>query len=418
MESGHQAVVVLSEYLAEAAFNNSELKAAFHRWKAALEKVSQAKTLPDPRFTFGYFIRSVETRVGPQRARYGLSQTFPWFGKLALKGDVAMQEANTLKAEYDALKWRIFYDVKKAFYEYAYLARAIEITRENMLLLQYLESVARTRYATGALPYGDVLNIQVELGKIEDRLRTLQDLRKPIMARLLAAMNRPADSQLPWPPEVPVMLITLTDEQILTQLPEHSPRIKKLEYVEAREKAGIELAQKDYWPDITFGLETIDTGEALNPTIPDSGKDPIIASVSINIPLWTGRRSAAVRETEAMLASAGQDLVSMEQKLITDTQLALYLYRDAERKIDLYGNTLIPKAEQSLGVVLEAFQSGTRNSLDLIDTERTLLEFKLAYVRALANQAQKLSELEMLLGKEIPCRIHGYVLPKVPLPEN
>jgi outer membrane protein TolC len=93
-------------------------------------------------------------------------------------------------------------------------------------------------------------------------------------------------------------------------------------------------------------------------------------------------------------------------------QLALYKYRDAQRKIDLYQNTLIPKADEALAVTLEAFQGGTRSSLDLIDAEKTLLEFELAYIRALADQAQRLAELEMLLGDEIPCKIHGAVLPK------
>jgi hypothetical protein len=76
----------LNEYLAYAALNNPGLEAAFNRWKAALEMVSQARTLPAPRFNYGCFIQEVETRVGPQEQRVGLSQMFPWFGKLRLRG--------------------------------------------------------------------------------------------------------------------------------------------------------------------------------------------------------------------------------------------------------------------------------------------------------------------------------------------
>ena len=172
LERDRDTLNTLSDYLANAALNNPELESAFYRWKAALEKIPQVKTLPDPRFTFAYYIQSVETRVGPQVASVALFQTFPWFGVLDLRGDIAAEEANALKAQYDALKLRLFYDVKNSFYEYAYLAQAIQITREDVALLKYLESVARARYSAGATPYSDVLKTQVQLGRLEDRLKT------------------------------------------------------------------------------------------------------------------------------------------------------------------------------------------------------------------------------------------------------
>ena len=74
--------ISLEKLLTYAAYHNPELEAAFDRWKAALEKIPQVRALPDPRLTYAYYIENVETRVGPQRHRLDLSQTFPWFGKL------------------------------------------------------------------------------------------------------------------------------------------------------------------------------------------------------------------------------------------------------------------------------------------------------------------------------------------------
>jgi len=410
-DSDHETLQMLSGYLSQAALHNPELESAFYRWKAALEKIPQVEALPDPRFTFAYYIENVETRVGPQDASVALFQTFPWFGILDLKGDVAAEEANALKAQYDALKLKVFYDVKNSFYEYAYLAQAIQISTEDVGLLKYLESVARARYSAGATPYSDVLKTQVQLGRLEDRLKTLQDLRKPIMAKLAATVNLPPNTTFPWPPSVPVMLVSMTDEEILRQLPESNPQLKRYEHLEARERAGIELAKKDYYPDFTFGIQDIITGSAIMPNTPESGKDAVIASVTVNIPFWWEKRNAAVREGQAKLTSTLKGAEALRRTLVSDTELALYKYRDAQRKIDLYQNTLIPKAEEALNVTLEAFQAGTRTSLDLIDAEKTLLEFELAYLRALADQAQRLAELEWLLGKEIPCTLHGAVLP-------
>ena len=107
----------LADYLAYAALNNPGLEAAFNHWKAAVERVPQVTSLPDPRFTYKYFIREVETRVGPQKQSLGLSQMFPWFGKLELRGSVAAEAARAAKQQYENEKIKLFFEVKDAFYE-------------------------------------------------------------------------------------------------------------------------------------------------------------------------------------------------------------------------------------------------------------------------------------------------------------
>ena len=159
----------LSDYLAYAALNNPGLEAAFNRFKAALDRVPQVKSLPDPRFNYKYFIEEVETRVGPQRQSFGISQLFPWFGKLDLRGDVAGQAANAARQRYEAVKLKLFFEVKNAYYEYYYLAKSIAITRENVSLVKHLESVARSRYKASIGTHPDVIRAQVAVGKLEDR---------------------------------------------------------------------------------------------------------------------------------------------------------------------------------------------------------------------------------------------------------
>ena len=260
----------LANYLAYAARHNPKLQAAFSRYKAAREAVAPARTLPDPKFTYRYFIQEVETRVGPQQQSFGLAQTFPWFGKLQASGDIALQKAKAKGQAFEAAKLKLFYQVKHAYYEYYYLARAISVTKENVELMRYIEQVARTKYKVAAAGHQDVIRAQVEQGKLEDRLRTLQDLRSPIMAKLNAALNRPAGAELPWPTEVPQEeRIEASDEQILIWLRQANPQLKALDYQIAAKKKAVELAGKDYFPDITLGVDYIDTSGALLSGVPD-----------------------------------------------------------------------------------------------------------------------------------------------------
>ena len=164
----------LQEYLSYAALHNPGLEAAFDKWRAAIERVPQARSLPDPRLNYRYFIEEIETRVGPQRQSLGISQTFPWYGKRALRGSIAAEAANAAHEHYEFRKLELFYRVKTAYYEYYYLARAVAVTRENIGLVKHLEEVARIRLRGGANNHHDVIRAQIEIGKLEDRLDRIE----------------------------------------------------------------------------------------------------------------------------------------------------------------------------------------------------------------------------------------------------
>jgi len=391
----------IADYLVYAALKNPGLRAAFQRWRAAVERIPQMTALPDPRFTYGYYVREVETRAGAQEQRFSLSQTFPWFGKLDLRGDAAAEAANAERARFEAAKLGLFYRVQEAYAEYYYLSRAIAVTEENVELVTYFESVARTRYKAGATPHASIIRAQVELGKLEDRLRTLRDLRNPIAAKLNAALSRPSEAALPWPKELATEEATFTDEELRQRLREANPELAAIASTAEKERINAMLARKEYYPDISVGVDYIETNDAFMRGVDESGKDAVVAMFSINLPIWQGKYRAAEREAKARHEAALEELADRGNSLGAGLEMALYRFRDAERKIDLYGDTLVPKAEQSLEVSQQGFAAGEVDFLDLIDAERILLEFQLSYERALADRAQRLAEIEALVGERI-----------------
>jgi outer membrane protein TolC len=426
----------LDDYLAYAALNNPGLEAAFNRWKAALERVPQEESLPDPRFTYRYFIREVETRVGPQKQALGLSQMFPWFGKLELRGSVAAAAAEAARQRYEDTKLKLFFEVKEAYYEHYFLGRAIDVVRENLQLVQYLESIARARYKTASFGHHDVIRAQVEVGKLEDQLNSLTDLLTPVVARLNAALNRPSHLTLPLPPKIPDEELITADADVLKRLAQKSPVLRALDHEIERARQGVALARKNYYPDLIFGVDYTNVGDAVrsspqgfsNPAAlrsasrisggmgdlidaygigkslspgsrsDDSGQDVWMLSLSMNIPVWHGKYAAGEREARARYLGALGDRTQQENSLAAIVQRALYEYRDAERKITLYRDVLIPKAKESIGSTETAFRSGSASFLDLVDAERSLLEFELSFERALANRAQRMAALEMHVG--------------------
>lgn len=381
-----------------AAQNNAGLQAAFTRWQAATERIPQAKTLPDPRFNFGYFFREVETRVGPQRQRFGLSQMFPWFGTLRLKGDIATQNALIAQERFTAAQDRLYLEVVSAHTEHYYLARSIAITTDLIALVTNAESVAQAKYRAAIGSYADMLRAQVELGRLEDRLIALQDQEKPVVARVNAALNRPLSAPLPRPLDLPNESVALSDEQLLNQAARNNPNLRAIDRVIDREAHAIDLAGRKSYPSFTFGIDYVNTDPALTPDVVDSGKDPLMGRVAINIPIWWGSYGAGRREAQARRRAAALDRVERQNQILSGMHEVLFAYHDAERKISLYRDALIPKAEQSLRASQTGYEAGEVDFLDFLDAERVLLEFELAYDRARADQLKHLAHLRMLAG--------------------
>ncbi len=390
----------VADLLRYAALNNAGLRAAFEQWRAALEQVPQVTALPDPRFSYNYFIENVETRVGPQRHGVGLSQTLPWFGKLDNRGGVAMEAARAVKAHYDAQKLQLFYRVKRHWYEYYYVTRAINVVRENRDLVKYLEQVARTRFKVAAAGHPDVIRAQVELGKLDDRLRSVQDMRTPIAAQLNAALNRPGNAPLPEPREMENHTLGQDDEQLVATLHRQNPHLLALQHEMAQQRRAVALARREGYPDVTVGFDYIDVGSAVVPGVSDSGQDAVALNLSMNLPIWREKYDAGVRQALHRFGAATQQRLERQNLLEAELRTALFHLRDAHRKIDLYRDTLLPKARQALKATEAAFRAGSATFSDIVDAQRVQLRFELDLVRARINRAQRVAEAQMLVGSE------------------
>jgi len=385
----------LEDYLRYAASNNAGLKAAYEEWRAALEEVPQAKVLPDPQMQYGYYTRQSDMQM---KQMVSVMQMFPWFGKIDARTEAAMKTAQAAHQMYQAARLALFREVKEGFYEYSYLARATDIAKENLELLRHFEEVARTKHLTAeAVGHPDVIRAQVEMAKMEDVLRGLEQLREPTISRLRTALTLPADTNLPWPKAEEFNVAELEYERLVNLLSQKNPELAGLNYKAMAARSKIELAKKNFYPDIGVGVEWTDFERSGGM----SGRDSVALMFQINLPLWRDSYHAGQRQAQAMAASIKQQRIDTENILLTKVAQAHYEYRDSVRKIRLYRNTLIPKGGELLRVSEAAYRSGTIDFLSLIDAQRTLLDYYLSYQRALADNRQKLAELEMLTGAEL-----------------
>jgi outer membrane protein, heavy metal efflux system len=393
------------DYARYAVRHNPGLEAAFYRWRAALERVPQVKTLPDPQASFAIVIDQVDGSSEYMGERYSISQMFPWFGKLKLRGDVALEEAKAEARQFEAARLQLIDQVSRTYFEYAYLHQAIAIARNNLELLIRLESVARAMYRAGGVSLSDVNRAQVEIGRVEEQVRSLEDILGVATSELNTALGRPAHAYLPPVPagssaKTVIGLPDYSDKQWIAFANESNPELAAARHDTARQGHAIELARKDYFPDFTFGAEYARDGSARMAMMDGGGSDMLALVVSVNLPIWREKYVAGTREMTARFGEATRQIQSREDKLESELKRALFNYRDSRRKVELYGGTLLPKADESLRVTEAAYRAGDSGFSDLIDAQRVLLEFSLAYQRAAADRAQAFTRVQTLVGHD------------------
>ena len=389
----------LDSYVQYALAQNAGLKKSFAEYKAALAVIPQAKALEDPTFSSGYWLGQMETQ---EKQRFGLMQMFPWIGTIAARTDAASAAARAAGQRFEAARLETVAQIKAAYYEFAYLGRANQIAQANLELLRHFEQVVQARYRTAAGTHPDIIRAQIELAMFEDEMVTLQQKKKPAAAMVNAVLNRKAELDLPWPVQEAMPTTVVDEAQAIAVLEDHNPQLSAMSFEIAAARSRIELAQKRSRPNVTLGIEWMQMDKA---TMPDGHKrDAYLASVSINLPIWAGSNSARVQEARSMALSAIENKTQAESDLASKAAELMFGVEDSRRKVTLYQAVLIPKAKEMLEVSEQAYRTGAVDFMDLIDAERKLLDFELAYERALADHLVSIAQLEALLGGAVPTK--------------
>lgn len=386
----------LGYYLHQALKNNSELEAVYYEWQSSLFDKQASDTLPDPKVGFGYYIQSVETRVGPQKYNLNVSQMIPWIGKLRNRRNLAHKKALIAEQKVYVLTSALVRKLKDSFYDQYFLEKSIDLTKENIALVNLLEGVAQRRVQVGASS-ADAIQAQIEINKLHDNVDSLQKKEQSLIAKIIALLNTPKSSLITVPSDLFDNPPNISDSLVECDLRNSNPTLIFLALQTEKEKANYTLVKQDRYPDVTVGVNWIDTGRSIAPT-PDNGKDAIIASVSINLPVWTSTYRSRENSAKGHINAACEMLSQKSQETFADYEDITLKYKDAKRRANLYHETLLPQAKQALEILIESYKAGKTEFDRVLESQRILLHFQLEYERATVDQAKAENAYEEITG--------------------
>ncbi len=196
--------IALNRYYEMAIDSNPSIQAAYKKYEAALKKVPQAKSLPDPTLSAGYGISPIETRLGAQELRISVKQMFPWFGTLKAEGKQAALAAKAELENYYAKRNYILFLFNRYWYMLYQNKQKINFNQQEIELLKTLENTAVINYENHRSDMVDVLDIQMSRKELITKNQELKDHQKRLQADINLLLNRELTTKIEIPDSLPI----------------------------------------------------------------------------------------------------------------------------------------------------------------------------------------------------------------------
>lgn len=347
-----------------------------------------------------------------------VTQTLPLAGAPSARGRAAQREADAAGYRVDAMRLDLVERIKDAYYELAYLDRALAIIRASHVVLTDLARASEARYAAGTGGLEDALKARIEAARLADDAVALSAQRSAALAQLNAVLDRPSDESVDSV-VVPMAIVRAASPDSaagvtfvspvlgavaahsplppLAELQEEaersSPELREHESMIAADAARVDLARKERFPDVDVSLE-YDQRSGF--------PDFVTAMVSLPIPIHGGRKQGQmVVEARSQLAA---DEAQHHASVNDVRAMVAGQYADVERartELALYTKAVLPQANASLHSATAGYQAGRGNFASVLAAQAAVFEYETNSYRALTDFAKGVAKLERTVGKEI-----------------
>ena len=393
-------------FIRRALAENRGVQAARYNVLAMASRIPQVTALDDP--MVGNTIYPIPS-VAPQYELMGynpynlmLTQQFPWFGTLRLRGMAADADARVALAELAAAELEAVAAVKRAYFDLYFNERAEAILVGNRRLVVDFIAIAKERFKTGGTSQQDVLRAEVVLDDLDRELIRVRQGTKMARADLAQLLHVDPESELRALPELPLAGVPAEVERLnrlaIAARPELKGRLAAID----RDEKNVELAVKKYRPNVTLGLSYMDMEKTNAVTPRTAGGFPNVGLfVGFNLPVYQKKLAAGVCEAQAR-AIADAKLYDAERDSTYREIKTLITQANANRSIsDLFRSSILPKSRQALEASTSDYQVGNVDYVTLITAWREVLQVEIQLAQVEAELGKALASLERTVGCQL-----------------
>ncbi|EIO3976259.1 TolC family protein [Vibrio vulnificus] len=398
----------LTLLIEQALANDASRKQFYAQSQAMRETGVAAATLMDPKLKVGFGglpVDSFKFDEDPMtNISVGLMQQFERGSTLELQSKKASQQADGMALQVAAREREVANGITQLWLELGYQQQAERVLLENQRLMRELESFISTNYSIGKSEAQDLLNAQLQVSQLEEKLQANQQMQRRILSQmsewlgsewLYQQRDLKASNQLNWD-ALERLLSASSTTQHFAQLAQH-PMVQMANANIAVSQTQVELAEQSYTPQ--FGVEVMYAYRQANNMKGEPASDLVSAYLTMDIPLFTGNRqdrAHAAAQYQVGAAQSQKDLLLAQMNAKVN---ALLVDRsNLEQRLERYQNTLLEQAKARTKAVERGYQNSTAQFNDVIAATRDELALELESQRLLTDLNQVNSNLAMLLG--------------------
>ena len=444
----------LLRYLEIAAKNNPGVLQKLNEYQAALQKIPQVGSLPDPELSAGVFLKPMELVSGNQVADLRLMQMFPWFGVLRYAKDEMSLMAKAKFELFRDAKLQVFYDVQRTWYELYKVQKDISISEKNIEILKLIERLALVRFksaslqnsgassqssatssvsnsgtgtgasgmqtmggdqsntgssgsgqsgtmggSSGSSGLADIYRIQIESSDLENNIALLKNQQNSIIAQFNTYLNRPVTSPVFTYENITRDTLEYSLPAVSDSMLAHNPMLGMLDFEKQSLEARKKMVTRMGYPMVGLGLNySIISKSPTAMGTPDmNGKDMIMPMVVFTLPIYRKKYTAMQNEAELMKSATSETYQATANSLQSEYYQAVLLYQDAQRRIKLY-EYQFQLASKSLDLMLKSFSTSSSSLTDVLRIRQQTLDYELRQVEADADFNTAVAWLKRLMA--------------------
>lgn len=382
-----------------AVLNNPSVVAAYYDWRASVEEIVPARSLPDPQFVFQADITHTLSSFMP-----GLMFDFMGSGKREAMGHEATATTNVARRAYISAVLNSAAEARKAWIEVAFVDEAIRLKEMSVGSLEASLAIADTDYSTGRGmgTLADQVRIANQLAQTRSELGSLADHRTSARAHLKSAMGlAPADLDPAWPKAALNPTAILSAEELWRRASEANPELGRMRTMVEMAVSGVEVAHKSGHPDFTLGgMVDLRT----NPTL-------FRPLATLNLPIWREKIAAVIAAAEARRDASVARLSAEQINLAAELAQMLYMVRDSDRMIAYVDHDALPNFDRAIATAEAAYQTGAASAGMIPETQFMAFAMRLERLGALRERENAATDLMLLTADVAPV---GSPIPKMP----
>ena len=376
-----------------------ELKMLQYKMNASENRIQQNSNLPDPMLSFGVMslpLPSLAFNKEMMTAKIvGLSQEFPFPGKLSTVEQKNSKDAEVVKQEYYDKQNEIIKNITQSYDELKYIRKEIEITKKSKALMQQIMDVVRSMYLVSEASQQNVFRVDLEITGMDEMLSKLKGEEDEILSNINSLLLR--DPSIPINTDSLIIsdYIEVSFDQLLDSARVNRPYLKGISLLEEKEQLSESIADYEYLPMFKLSAQY-----AFRDKVQDMPVDDMISvMLDISIPLnYGGKVSAMVQESKSMQDMYREQFSASLQMLNKEFGSVISKLKSIKDRIKLIEEGSLMQAQANLNSALTAYQVGKIDFMNIIDAQNNLYTIEKNLYRLKTDYNKQVAELRFLTG--------------------